>query len=395
MKPSLAFITLFTLSAVAVQPTFAQGQSPSVTFKAKGFDLNSFQSQIQAQVSGKKTVGYAFAIAKDGKIVRKKAGGKRLKKGEGNKKMTPGTRLNVMSVSKTITAVAVLQLLEKRNLSINAPIAPWLPKNWKRGYGFKKKNSLTFKHLLTHTSGLRQRFDELKKKNKHGPWGNAWDGLKFIVKKGVRKKHVGKQGNFYKNANYALFRVLVPALLFGGPKTVTKQAHVGQYMLYVGSKVTAPSGIKTLACVKANGYKHARAYDVSGKVKGGSLPLTSMTGCGGHAGFQLSAVELAMFMKALRCRGKKSKLLSKKNCKRMNQHRLGWNRASNGTGNRKGKYWHGGAWFGGKNKPRREMLSCVMQFPMGVEAALVVNSGIKSGKSPCTILLNAFEGAKS
>lgn len=46
--------------------------------------------------------------------------------------------MNITSVTKTITAVAVLQLLERRRLTVDSLIEPWLPEGWIRGPGIAR-----------------------------------------------------------------------------------------------------------------------------------------------------------------------------------------------------------------------------------------------------------------
>ena len=107
--------------------------------------LNGLRENMVKEFDGK-FVGYAFAIAQDGRIRRAGAGGKARISGDGNMKMTTRVRQNVASVSKTITAIAVLQLLEKNNLNIESRVAPHLPKNWRRGPNFSPSQ------LLPHLS---------------------------------------------------------------------------------------------------------------------------------------------------------------------------------------------------------------------------------------------------
>jgi|GEM_PF-1895199 len=56
---------------------------------------------------------------------------------------------NIGSVSKVITAVAILELVEQGKISLDDPIQKYVP-------SFPDKGApITLKHLLTHTSGIR------------------------------------------------------------------------------------------------------------------------------------------------------------------------------------------------------------------------------------------------
>jgi D-alanyl-D-alanine carboxypeptidase len=57
------------------------------------------------------------------------------------------SRFLVMSVTKTLTAVAVLRLVETGALELDGPLSRWLP-------DFPHATRITLRHLLQHTSGL-------------------------------------------------------------------------------------------------------------------------------------------------------------------------------------------------------------------------------------------------
>jgi CubicO group peptidase (beta-lactamase class C family) len=68
--------------------------------------------------------------------------------------VVPTTRFQAGSISKQLVAVAVLQLVDQRALTLHDPIDRWLdglPATWRE---------LTLHQLLIHTSGL-------------GPWGEV------------------------------------------------------------------------------------------------------------------------------------------------------------------------------------------------------------------------------
>jgi CubicO group peptidase (beta-lactamase class C family) len=61
--------------------------------------------------------------------------------------MKSSTTIMAFSMTKTLTAVAIFQLLEKGKLSLDDSIDRYISKN---PYG----NSITIRHLLSHTSGI-------------------------------------------------------------------------------------------------------------------------------------------------------------------------------------------------------------------------------------------------
>ena len=96
----------------------------------------------------------AVLLAKDGKVLFKKAYGEADKNsGEPNR---TDTKLNLASLNKMFTAVAITQLVEQGKLSFDDPLSKFLPDFPNREAAQKIK----IKHLLTHTSGLGDLFNE-------------------------------------------------------------------------------------------------------------------------------------------------------------------------------------------------------------------------------------------
>ena len=68
---------------------------------------------------------------------------------ENNVPATPETVYRLASISKLLTAVAAMQLVEQSKLDLNAPIQTYVP-------DFPEKQAaITCQHLLTHQSGIR------------------------------------------------------------------------------------------------------------------------------------------------------------------------------------------------------------------------------------------------
>ena len=354
---------------------------------ANAVNLNEMKQNMVDDLDG--TVnGYAFIIKKGFKT-RKGADGWAKRPvddaGEGTL-MTTNTRSFIASVTKTISAVATLKLLDANNLPITAKIAPWLPNSWPKGAGIAQ---LTFRDLLQHKTGFNQIFNSLSDAEKSN-WHNDWDGLKWIVENGA----IPGSSSSYKNANFALLRVIIPKLWKASGANdadftgITSGNSGFLYMIYVYNHIFKPSGIaKGATCSASEAYQpQAIGYDASDFVEAGVMSETSMPNCGGHAGLRLSARDLVKFMTHLR----KGNLLPPVWLFIMDYYRLGWNQASNTNINgREGKWWHGGAWNMGSNRGYR---ACIMKYPQNVVATLVVNSKTE-GKGACTILKDAFNNA--
>ena len=92
--------------------------------------------------------GVSAMIIKDGAIVYSRS------KGMANINqglpITTDTAFDIASVTKPITAIAVMQLMERRFLSLNDSILKWLPNLPSAWHG------ITIHHLLSHQSGITE-----------------------------------------------------------------------------------------------------------------------------------------------------------------------------------------------------------------------------------------------
>ena len=152
---------------------------------------------IDSKLKGR-TVGYEIAIHQGTALVLSTSGGSAVL-GSSPTAMTSKKRTLVGSMSKTITAATVVPLLSALNgsypkLSVESKISPFLPSSWKRG---PNVDQITFRMLLTHTSGLPNA---------------AWDyaGLKALIEAGVPALLPAPPA--YSNSGYCLLRVIIPFL---------------------------------------------------------------------------------------------------------------------------------------------------------------------------------------
>lgn len=92
--------------------------------------------------------GFSIALVKDGQVAW--AGGDGVAHLEHDIPAGADTIYRVGSITKTITAVAVLQLVEKGLVGLDDPIAKYIPL-----YPKERSSIITVRHVLTHTSGIR------------------------------------------------------------------------------------------------------------------------------------------------------------------------------------------------------------------------------------------------
>ena len=95
--------------------------------------------------------GCALAILKDGNIIYEKGYG--ISNLEYNIEISPSSIFHVASISKQFAAAAIIRLSQEGKLSLNDDIRKYLPEVPDFGH------TITFNHLLHHTSGLRDQWD--------------------------------------------------------------------------------------------------------------------------------------------------------------------------------------------------------------------------------------------
>lgn len=108
---------------------------------------NTIQSQLDKIVADKMVTGVAAAYSIDGETIEQAIAGY-----ADNDAGTPfelDTKLRMGSIAKTMTALAVMQLLEQGKLDLDVPIQTYIP-----NYPKHKKTQITIRHLLSHTSGI-------------------------------------------------------------------------------------------------------------------------------------------------------------------------------------------------------------------------------------------------
>lgn len=90
----------------------------------------------------------AILMAKGDNIIQKRAYGLASKELDVKNKID--TKFNIASITKTFTAVAILQLYEEGKIDLETPIGKYL----KEYPNEEVRNSVTISQLLTHTAGL-------------------------------------------------------------------------------------------------------------------------------------------------------------------------------------------------------------------------------------------------
>ncbi|MEM5776035.1 MAG: serine hydrolase domain-containing protein [Anaerolineaceae bacterium] len=105
---------------------------------------------IRAHMQANRIVGLAACRVQDGDIVWENGFG--YADLAAQHPMTPDTLLNIASVSKTFTTTALMQLWEKGRFQLDDLVSKYLPFAVRHP---RFDTPITFRHLLTHTSGIQ------------------------------------------------------------------------------------------------------------------------------------------------------------------------------------------------------------------------------------------------
>lgn len=144
-------VSLLIASRAAAQaPTAAPG------FKAEG--IRRLDERLARAVEGNEVAGAVALIVRDGRVGYSRAVGMRDR--EANAAMTPDAIFRIASMTKPITSVAAMILVEDGKLALDDPVAKYIPEfaGPKLLDGKPAGREMTVRHLLTHTSGLTYRF---------------------------------------------------------------------------------------------------------------------------------------------------------------------------------------------------------------------------------------------
>jgi D-alanyl-D-alanine carboxypeptidase len=204
--------------------------------------------------------------------------------------VTPETAFEAGSVTKTFVAAVVLMLVEDGKLSLSSKLSRWLP-------DFPYAGSITVRHLLSHTSGIRDLFDDPANQR----YLERHKGHRFTFREIVRR--MGKprarpgSGYSYSNANYILLGRIVERVTGRGIASVIRSRllkPLGLTHTWFQGEESAPSGMAG---------RRAMGYAAGGRSYGdgsGLRPWTSMATFIWAAGAMMSTpTDLARWARAL------------------------------------------------------------------------------------------------
>jgi D-alanyl-D-alanine carboxypeptidase len=218
----------------------------------------------------------AVLIAKDWKPVLRKAYG--MADRTQNKPNTPETRFRIGSMNKMFTAVAVLQLVDKGRLDLDAPIAKYIP-----GYPNRRvAPQVKVRHLLNHTGGTGDIFTPEYERARRET-RELKDYMNLFGQRGLEFDPGTKSA--YSNYGFILLGNIIEA--------VSNMS----YYDYVRRNILEPAGMTATGSQPESEPVSNRAvgYTAGGKPNTGMLPWRGTSAGGGYA----TVDDLLRFVSAL------------------------------------------------------------------------------------------------
>jgi CubicO group peptidase (beta-lactamase class C family) len=358
---------------VALLWTGCQKDDLPIVSNGPAFDIDQFEQNLQDALDGNVT-GYAYTITKKGNLYTDGAGGWAVVGGSAAPgiEQSPNKRMTIASISKPITAVAALRVMEEHNVSLDEPFVKYVPSNWTV---HASMNDITLKQLLQHRSGIKS-------------GGNDFEGLKEIVENGVQPAH---KGNYdYNNANFGMFRIILPYIMV--PQQVANVENnessldaltALHFIDYIRWQMFEPIGIEDAKLMpdESNPTLCYNFDDTSNPWLTADYSFSA-----GAFGWYLSTNDLANFWAHTLY---DNDFLSEEQREQMKDGLLG---LKDVTGDH-GKYiGHGGDWYSG-GADGRGMTGAILSFPNQVEVSLLINCRAGNHSSKYTLLKNAFDNA--
>jgi CubicO group peptidase (beta-lactamase class C family) len=189
-----ALIALVAVGMVEASAAGASRESPP--------DYAVIDHYVQNEMKQTRMPGVALGIVKADEVVHLEGFGEADSSG---RKVTPQTPFIIGSLSKSFTALAVMQLVEAGKVELDAPVQRYLP--WFRVADEEASARITVGELLNHTSGLSRASGGealLKEDSSKGALETAVRSLSTVE----LDRPVGKSFE-YSNLNYTTLALIV------------------------------------------------------------------------------------------------------------------------------------------------------------------------------------------
>jgi CubicO group peptidase (beta-lactamase class C family) len=154
---TLRFAALLILSLLLAGPPVLAAPGAVTRPEAVGLKaapLAAIRAAMEEQIAAHRAAGVVTLVLRDGKVVHHEAVG--MADRERRRRMEKDSVFWIASMTKSISATAVMILVDEGKLSLDEPASKWLPELKKvRLASGPPQREITLRHLLSHTAGLQ------------------------------------------------------------------------------------------------------------------------------------------------------------------------------------------------------------------------------------------------
>lgn len=318
------------------------------------FDVNYFGPIVHNALKDN-VMGYAYQVYNGNNAIYTGIWNWAKNPNDGDKGWTVDTRLHVASCSKLMTAIGLVKLLDKKNISLDASILPYLPNYWTKGNGV---SGITFRKLLNHTSGL----------------SGANSACDFPFMKSQIAMGPNVPAGTYANVNFSIMRVLITVIDghlttdktwgFGLTDALWDAVCINYFQSYMNKEVFSLAGLPTIGFAPEVGGPTAKAYSSRTDPQGRDGNWATLAG---GVGFYMSVGQILKTLSAFR----NGTIMPAARAQYMLDNGLG-NNGTYSTGIGK-IHFRKGAWSVNDGE-EQSVLYCL---PNNVNIAVFINSPIK------------------
>lgn len=149
-----------------------------------------------------KIPGIALGIVKDDSVIYLKGYGFA---DDNGRRVTPQTPFLLASVTKSFTALGIMQLVEEGKIDLDSPVQKYLP--WFRVADLNASSKITVRHLLHQTSG----FSTIDGRKKYADSDMGEDVLENYIRSLKESKLIAPPGQKfeYSNINYGILGLII------------------------------------------------------------------------------------------------------------------------------------------------------------------------------------------
>jgi CubicO group peptidase (beta-lactamase class C family) len=151
MRPWISSLAIIASLALASPSLAASPPPPAIAATPDAALAARLDKVIDAAIAEQRLVGTVVLVARDGKIVYRRAAG--LSDREAGRPMREDAVFRFSSVTKPFVSVTVMKLVEDGKLRLDDPVTRWLP-DFRPKLADGTEPVITLRQLLNHTSGL-------------------------------------------------------------------------------------------------------------------------------------------------------------------------------------------------------------------------------------------------